>query len=137
MLPAIAVLHPLHLRVRDSGAILATIAGTAAVVVGVVGWGNADLRPAAAFLLGMWWWTVGKMWTETRMFGHYLGPVTAALGVLALAGAFFEFANLIAAVTFTGFPQIDPWIPLRLALGAWLIGLAAILPRPNIAEHGR
>src|SRR5947209_1338150 len=64
LLPGIAVLHVRHAAVRQSGAILATIAGAAVATVGLAGSANVDVRPASLLALGLWWWTVGKMWAQ-------------------------------------------------------------------------
>jgi len=128
ILPTVAVLHVRHRRVRDSGAILGTIAGTAAVAVGLVASVNVDLRPAALFVLGIWWWTIGKMWSETRLFDRNLGVTTAALGALALIGTLVESANVLSAVV-PGFPELDVWTLARVALGAWLMAMTIQLAR--------
>lgn len=128
MLPPIAVLHVRHAPVRQSGAVLGTIAGTAAVVVGLGGSLNVDLRPAALFVLGIWWWTIGKMWVETRVIRSDVGLVTATLGMLALLGAFLESASVLAAIV-PGYPGIDVWTGGQIALGVWLIGIALVLAR--------
>jgi len=85
LLPAIAVLHVRHAAVRQSGAILATIAGAAVATVGLAGSANVDVRPASLFVLGMWWWTIGKMWVQTGVLPRTFGRVTAALGLVAFA----------------------------------------------------
>lgn len=127
MLPAIAVLHVRHAQVRQSGAILGTIAGTVMVTVGLGGSVNVDLQPAALVVLGVWWWAIGKLWAETGVAPRNLGAVTAGLGVLALAGGLFaSFSTGIGAVR-PGFPDVQVWWLARLALGAWLIALASSL----------
>ncbi|MEK6620213.1 MAG: hypothetical protein AABZ26_04475 [Chloroflexota bacterium] len=70
MLPAIAILHVRHAQVRQSGAILGTIAGTAMVTVGLGGSVNVDLQPAALVVLGIWWWSIGKTWAETAVLAR-------------------------------------------------------------------
>ncbi len=130
ILPAVAVFHVRHRGVRDSGAILGTIAGTAVVAIGLVASVNVDLRPAALFLLGMWWWTIGKMWVESRVLPRELGWATATLGVLALVGTFIESANILSAVA-PGYPEIDAWMLGQVTLGAWLIAIAVVLARPD------
>src|SRR5205085_10159462 len=85
LLPGIAVLHPRHAAVRQSGAILATIAGAAVATVGLAGSANIDVRPASLFVLGLWWWTIGKMWVQTGVMPRTLGLVTAVLGLVAFA----------------------------------------------------
>src|SRR4029078_4396962 len=85
LLPAIAVLHVRHAGVRQSGAILGTIAGAAVATVGLAGSANVDVRPASLFVLGMWWWTIGKMWAQTGVLPRTFGRVTAVLGLVAFA----------------------------------------------------
>jgi len=128
ILPAVAVMHVRHHRVRDSGTILGTIAGTAVVAIGLVGSVNVDLRVAALFILGMWWWTIGKMWLETRVLPRALGWATATLGVAALIGTFLESANILAAIV-PGYPDIGVWDLGHIALGLWLIAIAVVLAR--------
>jgi hypothetical protein len=130
ILPAVAVMHLRHRGVRDSGAILGTIAGTAVVAVGLVASVNVDLRVAALFVLGMWWWTIGKMWVVTGVLPRELGTVTAALGALALGAAFLESANILSAFV-PGYPDIDVWTLGHVALGVWLIAIAVVLARPE------
>lgn len=125
MLPAIAVLHVRHKLVRSSGAILGTTAGTAVVTVGLAGSANVDLRPAALFVLGIWWWTIRKMWAETHVLPRSLGLVTAALGAAALAGGLFDAFDTGLGAIARGVPDIDVWAFGQLALGVWLVALAA------------
>jgi hypothetical protein len=137
MLPAIAVLHGRHRAVRDSGAVLATIAGTSAVAVGLAGSINVDLQPAAIFVVGMWWWTMGKMWAETAVMPRMFGLVTAALGVAALGGGLFAAVNVGLSAVRPGFPDVAVWPALQAALGAWLIVLGLSLPRGDAAVPSR
>lgn len=118
MLPAIAVLHPRHTAVRQSGAYLGTIAGIAVVTVGLGGSVDTDLRPAALLVLGIWWWTMGKMWVQTAVMSRRMGLATAAFGVIAILGAFL-----------VGPLAIDVWTALQVALGGWLLALAVFLNR--------
>ena len=122
MLPAIASLHVRHSVVRQSGAILGTIAGTSVVVLGSVGAAVAGVIPAALFLTGMWWWTIGKMWAETNVLPRILGWVTMALAIVcfALLGAYATSGGLLAA---------PPDLLMRLMLGLWLIVIAGFLWR--------
>src|SRR5207244_182562 len=53
LLPGIAVLHVRHAAARQSGAILATIAGAAVATVGLAGSAHLDVRPASLFVLGL------------------------------------------------------------------------------------
>jgi len=129
MLPAIAVLHPRHRRMRESGTILATIAGTAAVAVGLAGSVNVDLRPAALFVLGMWWWTIGKLWAETEVLPRGLGLATAGLGALTLAAGPFAAVNVGLTAVLPGFPDVATWTLAQGTLGVWLVALGATLSR--------
>jgi len=129
MLPAIAVLHVRHALVRQSGAILGTIAGTTTVAVGLAGSVNVDLRPAALLILGLWWWTVGKMWAETEALPRPLGTATLVMGALAIAGGLFSALSIGLSAIRPGFPDIAVWSSLELALGVWLVILAAMLSR--------
>lgn len=128
MLPAIAVLHARNALVRESGAVLGTIAGTATVAVGLGGSVAVDLRPAALVILGVWWWTIGKMWTETGALHRAFGIVTAALGALAfVAGpaAAASGALLVAGSVATG----QAWSLVQAVIGSWLVLLALVLAR--------
>ncbi|MGH2499169.1 MAG: hypothetical protein ACRDF0_03640, partial [Candidatus Limnocylindria bacterium] len=87
LLPPIAVLHVRHRAVRDSGSVLGTVAGTAVVAVGLAGSVNVDLQPAALLALGIWWWTVGKIWAETAVLPRGFGAATALGGALAFPAA--------------------------------------------------
>lgn len=137
MLPAIAVLHPRHGRMRESGTILATIAGNAAITVGLGGSVNVDLQPAALFVLGMWWWTIGKLWAETEILPRRLGVATATLGALALAGALLAALNVGITVLRPGFPDIAVWTISQAALGAWLVIIGMTLSRMATAVPSR
>lgn len=128
MLPPIAVLHTRHAPVGQSGAILGTIAGTAALTVGLGGSVNVDLRPAALFVLGVWWWTIGKMWAQTRLFPPPAGILTAALGVAMLAGTLIESADVLSGIV-RGYPDTDMWAISQLALGGWLLATGMLLWR--------
>lgn len=137
MLPAIAVLHPRHRAVRDSGAILATIAGTATVAVGLGGSVNVDLQPAALFVLGMWWWAIGKLWAETRVLSRGLGLATAGLGALTLFGGLFAAVSVGLSAVRPGLPDVAMWTIAQAALGVWLVILAAGLSRAATAVPSR
>ena len=113
MLPVIAVLHVRHLVVRQSGAMLGTIGGTAVVVVGISASASAELAVAALFVLTIWWWTIGKMWWETGVLARWLGAVTMGLAV----GAF----GLVLAQAPLGVDMASAWLPLRALLGVWLL----------------
>lgn len=129
MLPAIAILHPRHGRHRESGTILATITGLATVTVGLGGAVNADLQPAALFVLGMWWWTIGKIWAETGIMPRGLGLATAGLGVLATLGTFLAAVSVGLSGIAPPFPHIPVWPLAQVILGIWLIALGALVTR--------
>ncbi len=121
LLPVIASLHVRHELVRRSGAVLGTIAGASVVTLGLGAAANVDLIPAALFVRGVWWWTIGKMWAETGVLPRAFGWITAALAIACFA--------LVAAYAVTGIPMSPPDLPLRMILGAWLIVLAGLLWR--------
>ena len=121
MLPVSATLHVRHAAVRQSGAILGTIAGASVVTLGVGAAANVDLIPAALFVRGVWWWTIGKLWAETGVLWRPFGWAT-----MLLAAACFA---LVVAYAVTGLPMSPPDIPLRMLLGAWLLALALLLWR--------
>ncbi|MDQ6859046.1 MAG: hypothetical protein M3Z65_08640 [Chloroflexota bacterium] len=130
LLPGIAVLHVRHAAVRQSGAILATISGAAVATVGLAGSANIDVRPASLFVLGMWWWMIGKMWAQTGVLPRRFGLVTAGLGLAAFV--------LVPIEAFSpGFVAVMPrsladalaqpyFTAAHLVLGVWLIGLAGV-----------
>jgi hypothetical protein len=121
MLPAIASLHVRHVLVRQSGAMLGTITGASVVTLGSVAAAETGVVPAAFFVTGMWWWTIGKMWAETGVLPRAFGWITAALAIACFA--------LVAAYALTGISMSPPDLPLRLLLGLWLIVLAAFVWR--------
>jgi hypothetical protein len=121
MLPVIAVLHTLHARVRDSGTVLATIIGTVVVALGIGVAAAPELTLAALFIRAMWWWTLGKLWWETDILSRSLGAITLGLAV-------GQFA-LVVLFGPTGADMTILALPLRLALGLWMIALAAALWR--------
>jgi len=104
LLPGIAVLHVRHAAARQSGAILGTIAGAAVATVGLAGSANVDVRPASLFVLGLWWWTIGKMWSQPleACSPAFVSAMPRSLAD-ALAQPYFSAAHL--------------------ALGLWLIAL--------------
>ncbi|MFN2521425.1 MAG: hypothetical protein ABR525_10320 [Candidatus Limnocylindria bacterium] len=130
ILPAIAVIHVRSAPRRDSGAILGTIAGTSAVAMGLAGSVNVDLEPAALLLLGVWWWTTGKMAAETRSLPAGFGVGTAAAGALAVAAAALAaFSSASIAVLPAGLAVVveQPYFAIsHAALGAWLLVLAVV-----------
>ena len=128
LLPAIAVLHVRHAAVRQSGAILGTIAGAAVATVGLAGSANIDVRPASLFVLGMWWWTIGKMWAQTGVLPRTFGRLTAALGLVAFVLVPIEaFASAFTAVMPRSLADAlaQPFFSAaHLVLGLWLLVLA-------------
>jgi len=125
MLPVVAVLHVRHLVVRQSGAMLGTIAGTAVAVVGISASAAPELAVAALFVRAIWWWTIGKMWWETGVMPRWLGAVTLGLAV-------GEFA-LVLALGPLGADMAVAWLPLRALLGLWLLALSFALWRTHPA----
>jgi hypothetical protein len=122
MLPAIASLHVRHTVIRQSGAILGTITGASVVTLGSVAVAENGIVPGAFFVTGMWWWTIGKMWAETRVLPRPFGWVTMALAIVCFA--------LLGAYAYTGGAMMAvPDLPLRIVLGVWLIVLAGLLWR--------
>jgi hypothetical protein len=116
LLPVIAILHVRHQAVRESGAVLGTTAGTAAITVGLAAMANPDLIVAALFIRGIWWWTIGKLWSETGVVPRWLGLPTMALAVLAIAAA------LGSGVI--GVPIATLAMSERALLGLWLLALS-------------
>lgn len=137
LLPAIAVLHVRHAAVRQSGAILGTIAGAAVATVGLAGSANVDVRPASLFVLGMWWWTIGKMWTQTRVMPRPFGYATAGLGLVSFVLVPLEaFSSAFVAVMPRSLADAlaQPYFTAaHLTLGAWLVVLAWIFARTGTA----
>jgi len=121
MLPVVAVLHVRHVTVRQSGAMLGTIAGTSVVVVGIAASAAPELAVAALFVRAIWWWTIGKLWWETGVLPRWLGAVTLGLAV-------GEFA-LVLAFGPLGLDMAVAWLPLRALLGVWLLALSFVLWR--------
>jgi len=121
LLPVIASLHVRHEPLRRSGAVLGTIAGASVVTLGLGASANTDLIPAALFVRGVWWWTIGKMWAETATLPRVFGWITMALALACFA--------LVATYAFTGIPMFPPDLPLRMILGVWLIVIAAFFWR--------
>jgi hypothetical protein len=121
LLPVIASLHVRHEPLRGSGTVLGTIAGASVVTLGLAAAANTDLIPAALFVRGIWWWTIGKMWVETGVLPRVFGWITALLAISCFV--------LVAFYAATGTPMAPPDLLLRLNLGLWLIVLAAIFWR--------
>jgi len=130
LLPAIAHLQLRHARVRGSGTTLGTITGIAALLVGLAGALNVDVQPAALFALGMWWWTIGKLWAETGVLPAGFGLATAGAGALALLGSFVAAGLTPLTALVPGVPELALWEATRVALAAWSLALAALLWRP-------
>jgi hypothetical protein len=129
MLPVIAVLHLRHLVVRQSGAMLGTIAGTSVVLVGIAASAAPDLAVAALFVRAIWWWTIGKLWWETGVLPRWLGMVTLVLAVGAFA--------LVLVLGPLNFDLAVAWLPLRALLGLWLLALSLALWRTRLAGPKR
>ena len=129
ILPVIASLHVRHQLVRQSGAVLGTIAGASVVTLGLGAAANPDLIPGALFVRGVWWWTIGKLWAETGVLPRAFGWITMALAVLCFA--------LVIAYAIAGLPMSPPDLPLRIVLGAWLVALGAIVWRDSRTTMSR
>ena len=101
---------------------LGTITGASVVTLGSVAAAVTGLIPAAFFVTGMWWWTIGKMWAETNVLPRAFGWVTMALAIVcfALLGAYALSGGVLMAA---------PDLPLRLILGLWLIVIAGLFWR--------
>ena len=124
------MLHVRHAAVRQSGAILGTIAGAAVATVGLAGSANVDVRPASLFVLGMWWWTIGKLWAQTGVMPRTFGRVTAALGLVAFVFMPLEaFSATLSSVMPRSLADAlaQPYFTVaHLAIGAWLLALATV-----------
>ena len=128
LLPAIAHLQLRH-AIRGTGATLGTIAGVAALLLGIGGALNVDAQPAAMFALGMWWWTIGKLWAETGVLPAGSGVTTAGAGALALLGSFIAAGLTPLTALVPGVPELALWESSRSALAAWSLALAVLLWR--------
>ena len=120
LLPPISTLYMRFRGVNEHAAILTVMGGTALSIVGIGALTFDDLEPEAIFFLGMWWWVVGKFSAESGLLDRRFGYVTMALALLAFAAVVGDLVGTRAA-----------WTAARLALAAWLIGLAVILYRPS------
>ena len=124
------MLHVRHAAVRESGAILATISGAAVATVGLAGSANIDVRPASLFVLGMWWWTIGKMWAQTGVLPRRFGLVTAGLGLAAFVLVPIEaFSTALVAVMPRSLADAlaQPYFSAaHVVLGVWLCALAGV-----------
>jgi hypothetical protein len=121
LLPAIANLHVRHQPMRASGAVLGTAAGTASITIGIAASASFDLVIAAVFVRGIWWWTIGKLWAETRVMPRLFGITTMALAVLAIGAA------VVSAPM--GMESGAIWMTERLVLGIWTLALSFALWR--------
>lgn len=130
LLPAIAHLQLRHSVVRGSGATLGSVTGVAALLLGIGAQLNVDAQPAAMFALGMWWWTIGKLWAETAVLPAGFGLATAGAGALALVGSFVAAGLTPLTALLPGVPELALWEVTRFALAAWSLALAALLWRP-------
>ena len=133
------MLHVRHAAVRQSGAILGTIAGAAVATVGLAGSANVDVRPASLFVLGMWWWTIGKLWAQTGVMPRTFGRVTAALGLVAFVLVPFQaFSATFISVMPRSLADAlaQPYFTIaHLGIGAWLLALATIFIRERGAAE--
>ncbi len=129
LLPAIAHLQLRH-AIRGTGATLGTLTGVAAVLAGIGGALNVDAQPAAMFALGMWWWTIGKLWAGTGILSARFGLVTAGGGALALVGSFVASGLAPLGALLPGIPHLALWDASRGILAAWSLVLASLLWRP-------
>jgi len=125
----LAVLHVRHQSMRESGAVLATVAGTATVTVGIAASGNDALIVAALFVRGIWWWTIGKLWRETSLFPSWLALPTMALAVLAFVAAIATAPMGLGAYAPTGLDTQTIWMEERAVLGLWLLAVSVALWR--------
>ena len=129
ILPPAAVLHARNAAHRQSGAILGSLAANVTVTVGLGASLNADLRPAALFAIGMWWWTIGKLAFETGTLPRTFGLVTAGAGAIAFLFAFTVSVQAVGPAYLGAMPELPLWDVARAALGAWLLTLAVVLAR--------
>ena len=116
LLPVLATLHVRHLAVRQSGAVLGTIAGTAVVTIGIGASASFDLIPAALFVRAIWWWTVGKIWVETAVLPRVLGAVTMGLAIACFALA--RCSSTASLLPASAFIPTHKWARGRSALSA-------------------
>lgn len=129
LLPAIAHLNIRHSGVRISGATLALITGVAASLAGIGGALNVDAQPAAMFALGLWWWTIGKLWAETGVLSRTFGMLTAGAGAATLLASFVASGLAPLTALLPGVPDLALWDASRGVLAAWSIALGLLLWR--------
>ena len=126
-----------NLAVRQSGAILGTLAGAAVATVGLAGSANIDVRPASLFVLGLWWWTIGKMAAETGVLPRAFGLTTAVMGAVAFLFVPLEaFSAAFAAVMPRSLADAfaQPYFSIaHLALAGWLFVIAWLFARAPAA----
>ena len=124
ILPVLASLHVRHLLVRQSGAVLGTIAGTCVVLLGLGG--AQETFPALLMARAVWWWTIGKMWAETNVLPRAFGWITMALAIL--------FPAVAALTTLGSRSDASADLALRLVFASWLVILGSLLwPRRPVA----
>jgi hypothetical protein len=119
LLPVIASLHVRHALVRQSGAVLGTLAGATVAVLGLASASSGNLLLATLFVSGVWWWTIGKLWAETNVLPRGFGWLTMAFAVLC-------FAAVVVAMPLA-LSLSDSLPPLLLC--PWLIVLGGLLWR--------
>ncbi len=129
LLPAITHLNIRHSGVRISGATLALITGVAASLASIGGALNVDAQPAAMFALGLWWWTIGKLWAETGVLSRAFGMLTAGAGALTLLASFVASGIAPLTALLPGVPDLALWDASRGVLAAWSIALGILLWR--------
>ncbi len=130
LLPAIAHLHIRHSGVRISGATLALLAGVSAALTGIAGTLNVDAQPAAMFALGLWWWTIGKLWAETGVLSRTFGMLTAGLGAVVMLASFVASGLAPLTALVPGVPDLALWDVSRGVFAAWSLVLAFRLWQP-------
>ena len=114
---------------RQSGAILGTSAGTAAITVGLAASANVELVVAALLVRGIWWWTIGKLWVDTDVMARAFGYLTLGLAVLAIVTA-------VASAPMS-MESSRLWTLERLILGVWSLALAFALWRERVGPRAR
>ncbi len=119
LLPPVAILHVRISAIGPQAAILATAAGLATSVVGILALALDDLEPGALFFLGMWWWVVGKLSVEN-------GLLARPFGVATMLASAFAFVAMVGDALGIG---RWTWTAPRLVLAAWLVALATLLYR--------
>ena len=123
---------------RISGATLALITGVAASLAGIGGALNVDAQPAAMFALGLWWWTIGKLWAETGVISRTFGMLTAGAGAVTLLASFVASGLAPLTALLPGVPDLALWDASRGVLAAWSIALGILLwrrPCPRALGH--